>query len=206
MGAIRTIPRTVTNGYLRLLRAPLSAAERVTGQQDNEAWPPTLAFERLQAKLEGVVGVALRDEELLEAARLREEKVKKLIEARTLQEASDLERATARDKQRSREAEISVQRGKTARAAQERKNAINAEAERKKRAAEQDAAKKERAAHAQEAAHEKAIDRRERATKAEALRTEAEALDLTDEALSAREKVDLIDETIEGSKEARKSS
>lgn len=206
MGAIRTIPRTVTTGYLRALRAPLSAAERIARQQDNENWPPTVAFERLQAKLEGAAGIALRDDELLETARLREEKVEKLREAQTLKKASELERQQARDEERKRDAEIAGQRGKAARAADERKNVIEAETERKKRDAEQAAAKKERAVKAQEAAQQKVIDRRERATKAEALRAESEALDLTDEALAAREKVDLIEETIEGNKEARKTA
>lgn len=205
MGVIRTIPRTAVNGYLRALRLPLTAAERIARQQDNEGWQPALVFEQLEAKIEGATGLLLRDEELLEASRLREEKVVKLREARTLKTAAELEREDARDKERKREAQIAQQRGKAMRDTKERKAEIKADAEAKKRAAAQEAAKKESALRAQEAAQEKVIERRERATKAEALRAESEALDLTDEALAARDKVELIDETIEGNKEARKT-
>jgi outer membrane biosynthesis protein TonB len=205
MSAIRTIPRAAVNGYLRALRLPLSAAERVTGQRDNESWAPALAFESLEAKLEGAAGALLRDDELLEASQRREAKVTKLKEARTLESASELERAKARDEQRKREAAISKQRAKTEQAAEERKREAEAQAEQKKRKASEEAAKKESAARAQQAAQEKVIERRERATKSEALRAESEALDLTDEALKAQETVDLIDKTIEGNKEARKT-
>jgi trichohyalin len=205
MGAISLIPRTMVNGYLRALRIPVSAAERLARQQDNESWPPSLAFERFEAKVEGAAGVVLRDDELLQSATLREAKIAKLQEARTLKAASDVERENARDKQRKREAEITAQRGKAARVAAERKRAIDNEAELKKRDAEHEAAKKQRAVKSQERAQKEVIERRERATKAAALDAEAEALDLTDEALEAREKVDLIDKTLEGNKEARKT-
>jgi trichohyalin len=205
MGAISLIPRTMVNGYLRALRIPVSAAERLARQQGNESWPPSLAFERFEAKVEGAAGVVLRDDELLQSATLREAKIAKLQEARTLKAASDVERGNARDKQRKREAEITTQRGKAARVAAERKRAIDNEAERKKRDAEHEAAKKQHAVKSQERAQKEVIERRERATKAAALDAESEALDLTDEALEAREKVDLIDKTLEGNKEARKT-
>jgi hypothetical protein len=205
MGAIRTIPRAAVNGYLRALRLPLSAAERIARQQDNESWAPALAFESLEAKLEGAAGLLLRDEELLHAAQQREEKVSRLREAVTLETAAELERENAREEERKREAQIAQQRKQTERAAEQRKQQAKAEAERKKREADAQAAKKAAAVRKQEAAQEKVLERRERAARTEALRAESEALDLTDEALKAQETVDLIDETIEGNKEARKT-
>jgi hypothetical protein len=205
MAALKTIPRLAVNGYLRTLRLPLKAAERVAGQRENESWPPALLFESLEAKVEGAVGALLRDDELLDAAQLREAKVAKLREAQTLKAASDLERERAREEEREREAQIARQRQQAEQAAQQRKQAAKAEAEAKKRQASEEAAKKANAARAQEAAQQKAIERRERATKREALRAESDALDLTDEALQAQETVDLIDKTIEGNKEARKT-
>ncbi|HWC36766.1 MAG TPA: hypothetical protein VG650_18305 [Mycobacteriales bacterium] len=205
MGAIRTIPRATVNGYLRTLRLPLSTAERIARQRDNDSWAPALAFETLEAKVEGIAGYLLRDDELLATAREREEKVANLKAARTLDEAADVERGNARDQQRRREAQIAQARGRTTRVAAERKRKAKAEAERKKRAANQTASRKAAAVQAQETAQQKAIDRRERATKSEALRAEAEALDLTDKALQAREKADLIDKTLEGNKAARRT-
>jgi hypothetical protein len=164
-----------------------------------------LAFESIEAKLEGAAGMLLRDADLLLAAQQREEKVANLKEARTLKAAAGVERESARNEERKRKAQIAQQRGRTERAATERKQQAKSQAEQKKRAADQEAAKKERAVQEQKAAQEKVLERRERATKTEALRAESAALDLTDEALKAEEKVDLIDETIEGNKEARKT-
>lgn len=205
MSAIRTIPRAAVNSYLRVIRLPLSAAERIARQQDNDSWPPALAFESIEAKLEGAAGMLLRDEELLLAAQQREEKVANLKEARTLKAAADVERGNARDEERKRKAQITQERRRTERAASERKREAKAQAAAKQREAGDEAAKKQSAIRRQEAAQEKVLERRERATKSEALRAESAALDLTDEALKAQEKVDLIDKTIEGNKEARKT-
>lgn len=205
MSAIRTLPRAAVNGYLRVLRLPLSAAERIARQQRNETWLPAITYESIEAKVEGAVGMLLRDEELLLAAQKREEKLAALKEARTLKAASDVERANARDQQRKRKAQIAQQRNRTERAATDRKKEAKADAARKKREAAAEASKKEAVVRRQEEAQDKVLERRERATRSEALRAESQALDLTDEALKAQEKVDLIDETIEGNKEARKT-
>lgn len=205
MSAIQMIPRAAVNGYLRALRLALSAVERVTGQHENNSWLPTLAFESLEAKVEAAAGLLLRDDRLVAAAQQREAKVVELRAARTLDEAADLERAKARDDQRKRETQIARERGKSELAVAERKRAAKAEADNKQRAVATDAAKKASSVRAQEAAQQKVIERRDRATKAEALRAEAEALALTDEALQARETVDVIDATIKGTKEARKT-
>jgi hypothetical protein len=205
MNPIRTLPRNALRGYLRALHLPLTATQRIVRQQDNETWLPALAFEKLEARVESLAGFVLRDEELSEAGVTREAKIAKLNEARTLKAAADVEKAGALKKQRKRDAEIAIQRGRTERVARERKQTVKAEAEQKKRAAEQEAAKKEGAVGAQQAAQEKVTERRARAAKSEALRAESEALDLTDEALKAQDTVDLIDETIEGNREARKT-
>ncbi len=202
---IRTLPRNAVKGYLGALRLPITAAQRAVRQQDNEAWPPALAFQKLEAKVESLAGFVLRDEELSAAGVLREARIAEVEEARTLRAAADAETAGARRKQKRRDAEIDIQRGRAERVANERKQTAKAEAEQKKRKAEQTAARKESAVRAQEAAQEAVIDRRERATKGEALRAESEALDLTDAAVKAQDKVDLIEATLEGNKEARSS-
>lgn len=202
---IRTLPRSALKGYLGALRLPLTAAQRIARRQDNETWLPALAFEKLEARVESIAGFVLRDDELSAAGVTRAAKIAKLNEARTLKAAADVEKTGARKKQKKRDAEIAIQRGRTERVARERKRTAKAEAEQKKRAAEQDASKKESAVSAQQAAQETVIERRERAAKSEALRAESEALDLTDEALQAQDKVHLIDETIDANKEARSS-
>ncbi|HVX68399.1 MAG TPA: hypothetical protein VHA79_01760 [Mycobacteriales bacterium] len=205
MQTIRALPRTTITTSLRVLRLPLSVAERVARQQDNESWPPALAFEKLEGRLETFAGSLLRDEDLAETGEQRTAKVVKLEEARALESAADYEKATAREEEREREAEITRQRARTNRAARDRKDTARAKAAREKQAADTAAAKREAAAEAKAAAQEKVIDRNERAAKAAALRAESDAIDLTDEALQAKETVDLIDETIDANKEARQT-
>jgi colicin import membrane protein len=205
MPTIRTLPRSTFNAYLRALRLPVTVAERVAGQRDNESWAPALAFEKLEARLETIAGSLLRDEELRDAGEQRDAKVLKLKEAQALEAAAEYERTQARQEQRDKEAEIARQRKQTARAARERKDSAQAAAAKRKQAAESAAAKREAEARKKEAAQQKVIDRNERAGKAEALRSESEALDLTDEALEAKETVDLIEATLDGNKEARKT-
>jgi hypothetical protein len=193
-------------GYLRTIRLPLSLAERVARQQDNASWPPALAFETFEAKFERVAGSLLRDDTLAPAGERRGTKVLKLKEARTLKAAAQVEKEQAHDEQRKREGSIARQRQQVNRTARDRKDEIKSKAAQDKQTAEVTAEKRLSAVRAQEEAHEKVIDRRERATKAEVLRAESEALDLTDEALKAEEKVDLIDSSIKATKEAPKTS
>ena len=205
MNPLRTLPRATVTGYLRTIRLPLSLAERVARQQDNNTWPPTLAFESFEAKIERLAGSVLRDEELVTAGDQRETKVLKLREARTLKAASRVEKEQARDKQLKREGSISRKQEQVNRTARDRKDEIKTKEAQAKQTAQASAEKTLSAVRAQEAAHEQVIDRRDRATKAKALRVEAEALDLTDKAMEASETVALIDATLEGTKEARKS-
>jgi hypothetical protein len=205
MQTIRALPRTTITTSLRVLRLPLSMAERVAGQRDNESWPPALAFEKLEGRLETLAGSLLRDEELAETGEQRSAKVVKLEEARALETAADYEKATAREEERKRATEIARQKARSNRAARERKDTAKAKAAKEKQAAETVAAKREAAAEGKAEAQEKVVDRNERAAKAAALRAESEALDLTDEALQAKETVDLIDETIDANKEARRT-
>jgi hypothetical protein len=202
---IRTVPRTALRGYLRAIRLPLSAAERITKQQGNETWTPAIAFESFEAKVETATGFLLGDEKLAESGQLRTARVAELKESRRLRSAAGYERERAREEQRTRKDEVARGRARTEQAATERKQAIKQQAAQQKRAAGEQAAKREAAVRAQEAAQQKVAERRERATRSEALRAESEALDLTDKALEAQETADVIDETLEGAKEARKT-
>jgi hypothetical protein len=202
---IRSVPRTVLNTYLRAARLPLTAAERIAKQQGNEAWPPALAFESAQAGVETVVGSLLRDAELIENGRLRQAKVAKLRQAGELKTEAELEKEQGRQAEQQRKAEIAQQRKQTMQAAKQRKENVEQQAAVEERKAETKAAKKAAAVREQKAKQEKFIERRERSGRAEALDAEAKALEIVKDALEAEEKVDVIDATIEGNKEARKT-
>lgn len=202
---LRLVPRTVVSGYLRAARLPLTAAERIAKQQDNEAWPPALAFEGLEANVESVVGALIRDPALVESGRLRQAKVAKLREAGELGTVAELEKEQARQEEQSRKAEIAVQRKRTVQATKERKENVEQQAAAEERKVEAKAAKKASAAREQKAAQAKATERRERAGRVEALDEEAKALEIVKDALEAEEKTNLIDEAIEANKESRKT-
>ena len=66
MQTIRALPRTTITTSLRVLRLPLSVAERVARQQDNKSGPPARAGDKREGRLETFAGSLLRDEDLAE--------------------------------------------------------------------------------------------------------------------------------------------
>src|SRR5690242_8344978 len=94
---VQKLPRTVIKTYLSAARLPLSAVAKASGQQHNEKWPPTLAFEGLEASVETVLGSLLRDDNLIEAGRLRQAKVAQLRKAAQLEAVADSTRTQARE-------------------------------------------------------------------------------------------------------------
>jgi hypothetical protein len=197
------LPRTVVTTYLTVARLPLSAVAKLSGQQGNEQWPPALAFEGFEASVETVVGSLLRDGDLVESGRLRQAKVAQLRKAASLEAIADTTREQAREEFAQRRAAAESTKQQARERAQQREQQVERQAEQRKAQAESKAAKKKAAARQVKAAQEKTIERRERVAEQQALATEAEALKAQKEALDAAETVDVIDDTIEGSKAAR---
>ena len=202
----QTLPRLLVQGYLHAARVPLNAVARVARQQDNEQWPPTLAFESFEAGVETVIGSVLRDPTLVENGQVRQAKVAELRKATQLSTVADKERVAADKAAEGRRKEIAAQRKAAERQATERKKEIERQAQANQQKTETAAVKKEAAARQAKAAQDKAIDRQERVATTSALSAESRALDIAKEALEAEEKVALIDASLEGTHEARKSS
>jgi hypothetical protein len=203
---VQALPRTVVNTYLSVARLPLNAVAKVSGQQDNEQWPPALAFEGFEASVETTLGSLLRNDDLLESGRVRQAKVAQLRKAAELEAVAETKRELAQREVRETREEAAAKRKAAAQRADQREQQIEREAEQRKAQAGQKAAKQAAAARQAEAAQEKVIERRERAATAKALVEESQALKTQQEALGAAETVDTIDETLEGTKEARKTS
>lgn len=203
---VRALPRTIVSTYLRAARLPLAAAERVARQQDNDEWPPSLAFETFEAGVETVAGSLLHDEQLLDIGRARQAKVAKLREAAQLETVAQLKKQQAADSQQERKAEIAEQRKQTHNNAQQRKNDLERQAEVRERKAEHKAASKTAEARQQKAAQDKVMDRQDRAAKTAALSAEARALQIAKDAVDADETVDVIDSSLEATKQARTTS
>ena len=203
---VQTLPRTVVNTYLSVARLPLTAAAKVSGQAKNDQWAPALAFEGFEATVETRLGSLLRNSDLRESGRVRRAKLDKLRTAAKLEAAADAKRDLAQqDVRRTRETAAAKRKAATQRAEQ-REQHIEREAAQRVTQAEQKAAKQAVAAEQTKVAEEKVIERRERAAAQVALAEEADALKTQQEALDAAETVETIDDTIEGTKEARKTS
>ncbi|MBV9098581.1 MAG: hypothetical protein JO079_11035 [Frankiaceae bacterium] len=203
---VQTLPRRVISTYLNVARLPLTAAAKLNGQQDNEQWPPALTFEGIEASVETVLGSLLRDDALLETGRVRQAKVAQLRKAAQLEAIAESEREVAQREFTERRQEAEAKREAAEERARSREQEIEREAQQRKAQADQKAAKKAAAARQTKAAQEQVIERRERAVTAQALAEEAEALKTQQEALDAAETVAVIDDSIEGTKQARKTS
>lgn len=202
---VQTITRPVITTYLSVARLPLSAVAKVSGQRDNEQWPPALAFEGFEASVETTLGSLLRDDELLESGRVRQAKVAQLRKAAELEAVADSKRDLAQQEVRERREAAAAKSKKASQRAQQREQQIQREAQQREVAAEQKAAKQATAAQQTKVAQDKVIDRRERAATQQALAEESAALETQQKALDAAETVDVIDESIDGTKEARKT-
>jgi len=202
---VRNLPRTVIKTYLSAARLPLNAVAKANGQQGNEQWPPALAFEGFEASVETVLGSLLRDDTLIEAGRLRQAKVAQLRKAAELEAVADTTRTQAREEFTERREAAQAKRTQAEQRAAQREQQIEREAEQRKNKVDQTTSKKKAAAQQAKAAQEKVIDRRERVATTEALTNEEKALEAQQEALDAAETVEVIDETIEGNKAARRT-
>lgn len=202
---VQTLPRTVVTTYLSVARLPLKAIARVSGQTDNEQWPPTLAFEGFEASVETTLGSLLRNDPLLESGRVRQAKVAQLRKAAQLEAVADTKRELAQQEVREARETAAAKRKKATQRAEQREQQIERDAEQRKAQADQKATKQAAAARQTKAAQETVIERRERAATAHALAEESDALKAQQEALDAAETVEVIDESIEGAKEDRKT-
>lgn len=202
---VQAAPRMLVSSYLSALRLPLTISERIAKQQGNEQWPPALAFERFEAGVETLAGSLLRDAALTDKGRLRQAKVGQLRRAAELETLAEQERKQADDRLEQRRQQVAEERQETERRAEQRKRELERQAELHEQKVAEKAEKRATVARQARAAQEKAIAREERAAKKQALDAQARALDVTKDALETEEKVELIDKTIEGSKEARKT-
>jgi hypothetical protein len=201
----KVLPRAATSAYLHILRLPLTAAQRVAGGRIDETSAPALAFESFEARVESGVGALLRDEQLLDSARLRREKVAKLRKATVLETAADEQRKDAEQKFQSQREKAEQQREDAARRAEQREADLERNAELHEQKVADKAAKKKAAARRAKAKQDEMIDRQERAAKVDALDAESEALEAAKDAVEAKQTVEVVNDTLEGQKEARKT-
>jgi hypothetical protein len=204
---LQRVSRTIVCTWLRAARVPLDAVEVVVrrGEQDDE-WPPALAFASFEATIKQVAGSLLNDDVLAEEGQLAQARVGQLRKAGEL-------RAAAAQRKQEADAEFVARR----RADQEKRRRVDQEAERRENALEEEHAAEQRRVSAEDArkrklaagaqrAEEKAVERQDRAARAARVTAEREALRDERKAVAAKEKVSDLDEELEETKAARKSN
>jgi hypothetical protein len=199
----KVLPRSATRAYLRVARLPLTAAQRVSGHREDATWPPALAFETFEAGVESVVGSLIGDESLTHSAQVRRAKLEKLREAGVLRTEAEQKRQQADGTFQERREAAEKQRDKAAQKAKQQGVELERKADEREAEAKKKAAKKTAAARKVKAKQDEVIEREERAARLEALDAEAKALEAAKGAADAESTVEVIDDTIEGQKEAR---
>jgi hypothetical protein len=204
--AVRAVPRAVIGAYFRVARFPLDLVARVTGQDDNDHWPPALALSGFEGGVDTVLGGLLRDETLVKKGQLQQARVAQLRKAQELRTVAEQERVQADQTLEERRDQARQRRKRAERDAERHEQEIERRAEQAEQRVRQTAAQKKAAARQDKAAQDKAIERRERSAKAEALAKEAAALDTAKQTLDAEATVEVVQDVIESTKAARKSS
>ena len=65
---ISTLPRSAVEGWLGVVRLPVTAAAVVTRHAQDESWPPALAFDAFEARFKAIAASVLHDDKLADAA------------------------------------------------------------------------------------------------------------------------------------------
>lgn len=202
----RALPRAAVGTALAAARLPLTAAERLAGQADNAEWPPTMAFEAVEASVETTVGTWLRDAELQRRGRLRAAKLAKLREAGALSTVAEGQRTEAEQRFTEREAMAEQRREQAQEQAAQRERAAEQRTAARKSAASTTAAARKRNARKQAAAKADQLDRQERTAKLAALTAEEKALQAEREAVATTDAAAAVDDALTATKETRTSA
>ena len=184
---IKAFPRKWLDLNLQVARLPLSLAERVTGHTNGDAatWGPAIAFEGAEASVKQAVGTLLRDEVLLDDARLQQAKVDELREAVARTLIAEQERSDADAELRAKREQAEQQRRRAAEEAERRKQQLEREKAEAKRKVQEEADRKKAAAREAAAKKQQEAERRETAARLKAADAEAKALAKEEQAVRA---------------------
>ena len=203
---LTTIPRTVVKVTLDGLRLPLTTAERIAGQAENPAWPPSVMFEGFEAGAKQFAGALLRDSDLVEEGRIQQAKVAELRRAVELEVKAEQTREQANAHLAAERERAERDRVQAEQQARQREQAI----ERDKRAAEQkvaaEAQRAEQAIDAVDRARQKKLAAEERNARLAKVEAESAALAKQRDAVASAEQVARLANAAEAKKAKRKSS
>lgn len=205
MSALRRAPGALLGVSLDAARWPLDLAARATGQAGNDTWGPARRFEGVRAGVETTVGAALGDPALVSKGRLRREKLDELARAAALEVVAEQERRAADREFQQRRQRAEGKRSQVEQATRAQEKRVEQQARQRERAAQSRAARKKAAARDTQATAQDAISDEQRRVRLAELAEESQALHASEQALDAAQTVELIDETLERTREERRN-
>jgi hypothetical protein len=203
---IAQIRRDALAAWLRGVRFPITAAEAALRRgQDTSSWPPSMAFEKVEATIKDTLGRVTGDEVLLGQATLQRAEVRKREEALVKKAQADATRQDAARKAEQKAADLERRREQVQETADEREERIEEERRQAEAQVAERAQRTKTAARKQAAARKDAVDAQ--ATRAEAtrLRKEAEALRAKEQAVAAKGDVLDLDKKVRAKKASRRA-
>jgi chromosome segregation ATPase len=203
---LQQIPRTIVTTWLRTARLPLGAVEAVVrrGEHDIE-WPPAIAFDSFEATVKQLAGSIFHDDQLTQDGQVAQARVAQLRKAVELEAVAEQRKAQA-DTELQQRRQIDEQRREAVQQqANQAETALERErAEKERRAAETDARKREQAAQV-ETVEEKIVEHEDRDARATRIAAERKALQREREAVTAKARVTNLDGKLKSTKAARKT-
>lgn len=203
---LRSIPRAYVCVGLQVTRAPLTIAARMTGNDENEQWPPSLAYESFGAGVKQVLGSLISDADLVEQGKLEQARVATIREAVHLKTTATQTKVGAAESLDARRAEAEHKRKAAQTRADQREEAVERDrVAAKQKAAADDRARKERARR-QEQKHSAQVEKAERAAKASELAKERKALAASKKATATKAAALNTDKKLRATKARRAAS
>jgi hypothetical protein len=201
---IDELPRKAFLGYLELTRLPLTAAERALKRTEG-TWGPTMAADRLQAKLKNAAGSLLNDETLLADARMQTAALDERMRAAEARAEAERIRREADAKLAQDQRAVQEAKRDVLKRDEQREQVIDARIEAEERKVVQKTVAKKNTARKVASAQEDALEQRETAAKREILGKESKALNDQRAATEAKAEVLDLEDKLNEVKAARKS-
>jgi colicin import membrane protein len=201
---LRTISRSAVGGYLKLLRLPWDAAFAARTSTGENHSGGTLALDRFEARLRGIAGRALRDDELVRDAERRRLAADERARAGRLRAAAQSRSEHADERFADRVKEAQQQRRQAAGQAAGRKKTAEQRRQAESRRIAAVESRRRRANERTAAAKQEAIEHRSKRARLQQLDEEADALAKKQDALTAKNESQRLRRAASKTKAARK--
>ena len=191
-------------GYLELTRLPLTATERALKRTEG-TWGPTIAADRLQARLKEAAGSLLKDETLLADARMQTAALDERMRAAKAKAEAERIRRQADAKLAQDQRAVQAAKRDVAKRDEQREKVIDARVDAEGRKVVEKTIAKKNTARKIADAQEEALEQRETSAKRELLAKESKALNDQRAATEAKAEVLDLEDKLNEVKAARKS-